>query len=231
MKKISIRSLCWYLKHPWLMDICCSQIFRAAAKRIKPPPQTVQWYHDRAVTFPQAAIKVTGRYQPQGSIDIRKGGCDEMLNIFADHLQAQRIIETGVCHGLSSKALLLSLSKRGGKLVSTDVPSLERWVNFGDQVPEDLKRCWQLVLRPDRRVLPALIEQMRPLDMCYYDSDKSYTGRMFAYPLLWQALRTGGIFVSDDISDNYAFRDFCQKIKRDPVIAAADKRYVGIIVK
>ncbi len=67
--------------------------------------------------------------------------------------------------------------------------------------------------------------------MCYYDSDKSYKGRMFAAPLLWNALKKNGIFVADDIDDNYAFRDFCLKIGREPLIAENNGRYVGILIK
>ena len=47
------------------------------------------------------------------------------------------------------------------------------------------------------------------LDLCHYDSDKSYYGRRWAYPKLWEALKTGGIFISDDIQDNWAFKEFC----------------------
>ena len=37
------------------------------------------------------------------------------------------------------------------------------------------------------------------IDLCHYDSHKDYDARMWAYPRLWAALRSGGIFISDDI--------------------------------
>ena len=67
--------------------------------------------------------------------------------------------------------------------------------------------------------------------MCHYDSDKSYDGRMWAYPILWRALRPGGIFISDDISDNLAFRDFAAQISATPTVVKFDNKYVGILLK
>ena len=77
------------------------------------------------------------------------------------------------------------------------------------------------------------IAQLRTIDMCHYDSDKSYEGRMWAYPRLWEALRDGGVFISDDVNDNQAFRDFCESVGVQPYIMAKanSSHYVGIIIK
>jgi hypothetical protein len=56
-------------------------------------------------------------------------------------------------------------------------------------------------------------------------------GRMWASPLLWNALKDGGFFVSDDINDNLAFKDFCESVDRKPVIVEHLGKYVGVIVK
>ena len=53
--------------------------------------------------------------------------------------------------------------------------------------------------------------------------------------LLWDALKPGGYFISDDIGDNLAFRDFCSQIKKEPVIiqstSQTSRKYIGILVK
>ena len=67
--------------------------------------------------------------------------------------------------------------------------------------------------------------------MCHYDSDKSYEGRMWAYPLLWGALEIGGIFMSDDIGDNLAFRDFARQVAAEPIVASFDGKYVGVLLR
>ena len=45
------------------------------------------------------------------------------------------------------------------------------------------------------------------IDLCHYDSDKSWWGRAYAF-LLWKALKPGGLFISDDIQDNMFFAEF-----------------------
>jgi predicted O-methyltransferase YrrM len=146
-------------------------------------------------------------------------------------LQATRVIETGVAMGESSCGLLKSLKNRNGKLISSDIPSPDEWVRTGSLVPEELKKNWKLVREPDRIALPKALKEMPEIDLCYYDSDKSYKGRMFAYPLLWNALRKGGIFVSDDIVDNNGFKDFCEMLDLESLVVKSGGRYVGLIAK
>lgn len=67
--------------------------------------------------------------------------------------------------------------------------------------------------------------------MCHYDSDKSYDGRMWSYSILWNALKRGGFFISDDIGDNVAFRDFANAVKANPIVIRKGKKYIGLIVK
>ncbi len=232
MKGISIKSLWWYFSHPGLLDVCFQQIYRAIAKRLQTQQDAAPWYQTRAISLEDLTRKITGDYRDCSAMGLTRSSNAELLFTIAEHIQAERVIETGVSHGRSSKGLLLSLKNRNGNLISTDIPLLEQWIQIGNEVPDELKSCWQLVLKPDRRVLADLIEHMKPLDMCYYDSDKSYSGRLFAYPLLWEALRPGGIFVSDDISDNDGFRDFCEQIDRVPLMAEnGNRRYLGVICK
>ena len=69
------------------------------------------------------------------------------------------------------------------------------------------------------------------VDLFHYDSDKSYTGRMWSSPLIWDALRKGGFFVADDINDNLAFKHFAEKVNRKPVIIEHQGKFVGVIKK
>mgnify|MGYP000232089255 CR=1 FL=1 len=72
---------------------------------------------------------------------------------------------------------------------------------------------------------------MKQIDLCHYDSDKSYEGRMWAYPKLWEKLKSGGFFVSDDISDNIAFKEFSEKLNLIPTVIKVRNQYVGVLVK
>lgn len=105
----------------------------------------------------------------------------------------------------------------------------------GCVVPAGLRPHWHIINSADREALPKALRRLPSIDMCHYDSDKSYSGRMWAFPLLWNALRPGGIFISDDIEDNLAFHDFCKQINHMAIIVQNDSgsehKYQGILLK
>jgi predicted O-methyltransferase YrrM len=162
----------------------------------------------------------------------------ELLYQLAEHLRAERIVETGIAYGWSSLALLLSLAKRERSLlISTDMPYVwrdnDRYV--GCVVPRRLRSNWKRIFRPDREALPLALRIAGPIDLGHYDSDKSVDGRAWAYPTLWKALRPGGIFVSDDVGDNLEFKRFSESIHQKPLIVASSQpgqsRFAGVLQK
>lgn len=160
-----------------------------------------------------------------GNIPVWMGGGSnlDLLYTICQARQPRMIVETGVAHGWSSLAFLLYLKEQGnGALHSVDLPLLElhndRYV--GVAVPNDLKSAWHLYRMADREGLPRIIKSHPQIDLAYYDSDKSEDGRAFAYNLLWNALRPGGVLISDDISDNMAFAQFCEENNVDPIVVA-----------
>lgn len=157
----------------------------------------------------------------------------EIIYNLTKHLKAKKIIETGVAYGWSSLIFLLAIKENGGgKLISTDMPYSKETANYvGCVVPEDLRRYWTLIKESDETGLIKALEILPEVDICHYDSDKTYKGRMFAYPKMWEAIRPGGVFISDDIGDNLAFRDFSKKIKINPIVIKKGKNFVGILFK
>lgn len=160
----------------------------------------------------------------------------DLIHQLAEHLGATRVVETGVAYGWSSLALLLSLSRRpGSALVSTDLPYAfphsERYV--GIVVPDHLRGIWTVIARPDRTALPRAGRLLPEFDLCHYDSDKSYRGRLWAYRFLWGRLRLGGMFMSDDVHDNLSFQDFAAEVERPPmiVVSPAGDKYTGVLTK
>ncbi len=148
---------------------------------------------------------------------------------------AQRVVETGVAYGWSSLAILVALSERpNARLVSVDMPypKMNNEDEVGVAVPARLRTQWSLVRMPDRRGIPKAIKLIGyPIDLCHYDSDKSYYGRQYGYPLLWNSLRSGGIFISDDIGDNFAFRHFVEKLGLSFAVTTSEGKYVGVVRK
>ena len=91
---------------------------------------------------------------------------------------------------------------------------------------------WIVIKKPDRPgIITALDKAGGKIDLCHYDSDKSWWGRHYAYPILWNALNSKGLFISDDIQDNLYF---CEFIKNKPLKFAVVEfkgKFVGLIRK
>ena len=150
-------------------------------------------------------------------------------------LKASRVIETGVAYGWSSLSILKAFSERKkGVLYSVDMPypkkNNEEYV--GIVVPKNLRKYWCIIRKPDR---PAIIDAIKlakyQVDLCHYDSDKNWWGRSYAYPLLWNALRPGGLFISDDIQDNLYFSYFVKSKSLNFAITKHKGKFIGLIRK
>ena len=156
-----------------------------------------------------------------------------MLYNLCEYLQAKKVIETGVAYGWSSFSILLSISTRQGILCSTDMPypKMNNDAYVGIVVPEHLRKYWKLIRLPDDKGLKIALAETSTLDLCHYDSYKSYSGRMFGCGILWNALKVGGILISDDINDNMGFHDFCKKNNLNPIIVHVHGKFVGVLIK
>ena len=222
-----------------------------------------QWCEEQAVSTLEALSRITGISPPQplkqqfreifataekiaDQCPVKMGGAGniDLLYWIAEHIKAQHVLETGIAYGWSSLAILLSITNhKNALLVSTDIPYPGRNNDnyVGCVVPENMRTHWQIIRRPDREAIPEVLKKLHMLDMVHYDSDKTYHGRIWAYPLLWTALKEEGCFISDDVGDNVAFRDFCHQIHKDPIIVQMrtnpikllkpGSKYVGILVK
>ena len=257
MRLKTLRTFLWYLRKPRLYGQLWQElltkghgIFFSSARARKIGEQ---WCSQKAVSaeelfkklgisidspgvkaeFPEVFSKAE---KSAAHCPIKMGGAADLdiLYRLAEAGEVKRALETGVAYGWSSLVLLLSIQKRGGRLVSTDMPypGMENDPYVGCAVPEELKEFWTLLHGPDRKGIPIAIASLGgEIDLCHYDSDKSIRGRKWAYPRLWRALRNGGYFISDDIGDNTAFRDFAEAAGSEPIIVRSGNKYVGILVK
>lgn len=257
MAKRRIQTLAWWLRRPRLypefIRLQLGKLFGGDEAGTEERTLARAWCRDRALGTGDALERLTGS-RPSATVEqrfpevfrraaeradrclVEMGGAGniDLLYQLAEHLGACRVLETGVAYGWSSLAILLSLQGReGARLISTDRP----YPRFGEEssvgcvVPEDLRPGWTVIDRADRQALPRALRLLGTVDLCHYDSDKSRAGRLWAYPRLWRALRPGGIFVSDDIQDNLAFREFAEAIPAEPLVVSWKEQYVGLLCK
>tara|TARA_Y100001970_G_scaffold86868_3_gene109617 strand:- start:1044 stop:1814 length:771 start_codon:yes stop_codon:yes gene_type:complete len=168
---------------------------------------------------------------------VEMGGAGDIHLIYATALLSgsKMAIETGVAYGWSSLSILAALKKiPGSLLVSVDMPypKMNNEDSVGIAIPIEFKKNWQLLREPDRKGIKKAIKMINgPVDLCHYDSDKSYYGRVYGYPLLWDSLKEGGIFISDDIQDNLAFKELVERKKTKFAVTEYEGKYIGITLK
>ena len=86
-------------------------------------------------------------------------------------------------------------------------------------------------MKADDRLMAYTDAPVAGLPSSFYDSDKTYRGRQFGYPVMWRALRPGGLFISDDIQDNLAFAHFVERARASYGVVESAGKYVGIALK
>jgi predicted O-methyltransferase YrrM len=254
----ALKTFFWFVRRPGLLPEFVRLMQRnlgpksarnAAAARA----QAEAWCAERAVDTAVALQQLTGkaagetlearfaqvmqaaRQRAEAAPTTMGGAANlDLLYTIAASRKARRLLETGVAYGWSSLALLLAISDEpSGKLISVDMPIPNRGNDqfVGVAVPDTLRTKWELIRLADREGLPKALKKMPQIDLASYDSDKSYEGRMWAYPRIWEHLVDGGVLVSDDIGDNMAFAEFAEQVKRTPIIVFQRERYNGILVK
>ena len=192
--------------------------------------------HQENNAFPASLLSsAQARVERAGAVLGGPAALDLLFKI-ASNLKHGRVIETGVAFGWSSLSILEGLrqSKTNGLLVSVDMPYLKMNTEdlVGLAVPAGVYQNWILVRRPDKPgIRNAIALCGGSIDLCHFDSDKSWWGRAYAYPKLWSALITGGIFVSDDIQDNLYFAVFMRRVRATFSVIKEGDKYVGIAVK
>jgi len=183
----------------------------------------------------QTLLKEAEQRAARSAVEMGGSGDLDLLYAATSLSHASRAIETGVAYGWSSLAILAGFEGRDNtRLISVDMPypKMNDEDFVGIAVPEPLRQSWQLIREPDRNGLKKAITQLGgKIDLCHYDSDKSYQGRKYAYPMLWEALEPGGIFISDDIQDNFAFKEFVEEKSLTFAVTSSGGKYVGIVRK
>jgi predicted O-methyltransferase YrrM len=208
----------------------------AASKSISQKEAVAKLFNIDITTFRNTyseILKESERKENECPIKMGGAGALELIFYSCEFTNAKSAVETGVAYGWSSLAALLSLEKRGGTLYSSDMPYLAQ---DGDQyvgyiVPQSLKPNWKLFRFADKESLPKIFAENGTFDVVHYDSDKSYNGRFWAYTELYKHLRKGGVFISDDIGDNSAYQDFCEKNGIETTVVEYEGKYIGVFVK
>ncbi len=163
------------------------------------------------------------------------------LYLLVRQLRPEVIVETGVCNGFSTAYLLEALADNdSGRLISIDFPEFagpdpggEFWEGKGGAVvpagrepgwviPTPLRDRWELVLGRSQDRLPEVLARVAPIDLFLHDSEHSYECMTFEFTAAYEALRPGGVLLSDDVGWNDAFGDFARRHGLRPYLVGPD---------
>lgn len=131
------------------------------------------------------------------------------------HMRADKVVETGVAHGVTSRFVLEAFRRQGfGQLWSIDlppptVPAIHDQI--GAAVDTDLTESWTYIRGSSRRHLRPLLNRGM-IDLFIHDSWHSEYNILFELETAWPRIRPGGAMVVDDIDLNWAFHKFTQRI-------------------
>lgn len=248
-----VKTFFGYLVRPSLYPELFRKIYKNIFQRgiaVKGKDESITWSEKIAISEAEAIEKFFGKYEDikqkysadfsfaenaEKTCPVKMGGAGALNLIYylCEKTEAINVLETGVAYGWSSLAALLSLQHRNGTLYSSDMPYLDRNNDkfVGCVVNENLRKFWKLFRFADKESLPKIFQEQNSFEVIHYDSDKSYNGRLWAYPILWNKLNSGGFFISDDIQDNAAFKHWCEQNKLQATIIDFEGKYVGIVQK
>lgn len=146
------------------------------------------------------------------------------------HLQPQRIVETGVSRGITSRFLLEALEANGdGGLWSIDLPpQTDEWrEKAGSAVVDRLRHRWTFLRGSSRRLLPQLLRDLDQVDVFIHDSQHTEANMRFEMRLAWPRLRPGGVLVADDAHENAAWAQITRDVS-GTVLMGQEERKAGL---
>jgi Methyltransferase domain len=127
------------------------------------------------------------------------------------HRVPERVVETGVAHGVTTALILAALEQNGtGHLWSIDLPPLSGDWNgtTGVAVPKTLRNRWTYRRGSVDRYLAPLLDDLGRIDLYVHDAlhtERSMTGE---FGQSWPRLAPSGVLVADDVHMNHAFERF-----------------------
>ena len=146
------------------------------------------------------------------------GGNELILYYIVRHLKPNIVLESGVSAGISSRSILEGLEKnKKGELYSSDLQLHLDKKDIGILVKKELHHRWTLFDKGDEINLPIILNRINEIDIVYYDSEKSYSGKKIFFDRILTNF-TPKIIIVDDIDRDYWFRDFTKKNSYDHIV-------------
>ena len=139
------------------------------------------------------------------------------------HLQPEKVVETGVARGITTRFILEALERNGrGALWSIDLPPFRLDASLAKQiaaaVPERCRDRWTYVRGSSRRRLRNVLSECRTIELFVHDSSHSERNLRFELDQTWAFLAPDGVLVADDVDLNCGLHSFAREHPRQPAL-------------
>jgi predicted O-methyltransferase YrrM len=127
------------------------------------------------------------------------------------HRAPERVVETGVAHGVTTALILAALERNAaGHLWSIDLPPLSSdWHGTtAVAVPGDLRARWTYRRGAVDRYLVPLLGDLGTIDLYIHDALHTERSMAWEFEQSWPRVVPGGVLISDDVHMNMAFERF-----------------------
>lgn len=129
-------------------------------------------------------------------------------------LQPSVFVETGVAFGVTSSYILKALAVNNkGNLYSVDRPPVEPGAaaHIGALIPKELHGRWHLHRGESRKILPALLAELKNVEIFLHDSRHTYNNMTFEFEAVAPFLTNRSVLVADDVDRNIAFQHWVEQ--------------------
>jgi hypothetical protein len=218
-----------------------SNILKIIFEEYKLDDQEISKINDLKNTLEHFFQNLSGDYpsksKPYPSDYSITGNSGPFLYNLCRYIKPDVVVETGVAYRVSSSYILKALSENNnGKLISID--SIFRpWQSkemIGSAIPINLRDRWELKIGSSEELIEKILKNLSSVDIFLHDSLHTYKNMNYEFQKSWPFISKGGFLLSDDVTINNAFNDFCKSVKKEPfmMIQHSDHlSYLGVLQK
>ena len=160
-----------------------------------------------------------------------------LLYLLCKITRPEKIVETGVAYGLSSAYILQALEENNSGFLYSIDSTFRPWESkqmIGSGIPNHLRGRWKLIFGTSTQKLKKALNSLGSVDIFFHDSLHTYANMIFEFNNAWPFIKKEGFLISDDISSNNAFHEFCSKLNLDPIVLSQkdyEDSFLGILRK
>ncbi len=224
MKHINTQNEAFNTVANYILDPLLSPHKMKDYETIKPPPEHIHEFNKALSNIAAYKKMPLQRLHTMSDGTITKEAAYYLYHLIRTQ-KPEIILETGISYGFSTAIILSALNaNKFGSLYSTDIHN-----EVGIMTWSVDKSRWHKCIGKPKTILKDTLKKIKkPIDMFLHDSDHSYASMFYEYKTVFPYLSPTAYLMSDDVNDNSAFLDFCNKKELKPCAIYSSLKLFGV---